>query len=91
MPQIMFIKVDHNSAHYNTSETYRIRSSLETKEGLLDALSMVKYNCHFDNNDIQGAKQIILKDAENFIQNERQLHWSWCDKKQERTLMFATV
>lgn len=91
MPAIMFIKVDHNSAHYNTGETYRIRNSLETKEGLLDALSMIKYNCHYDNNDIEGARALIDKDAENFVQNERQMLWSWCDKKQERTLMVVEV
>lgn len=91
MPAIMLVKVDHNSAHYNRTEIYNIRRSIFTKDGLLDALSMIKYNCHYDNNDMTGAREAVMKEAENFIQNDHQTIWSWCDKKQERTLLITQV
>lgn len=91
MPAVMLIKVDHNSGHYNRTEVYNIRSSLFTKAGLKDALSMIRFNCHYDNNDIAGARGAIDQEAENFIQNDHKTCWSWCNKQQDRTLMITQI
>jgi hypothetical protein len=87
----MFIAVNHSSAQYNRMEMFDIRSPLSTQEGLLDAVSMAKYNCHYEVNEMSGARESVEKDAPHFIKHDHFDMWTWNDKASDRSLIIAAI
>ena len=98
MPNIAFIKHDTNTeAQYRDENTvveyHTIRNALATKQGLLEALALARYNTKLDHiNDLgPGCLNTIRNDAEKFKLNATGTAWTFADVKQERILTLISV